>query len=229
MAQGNFLLISDLQIPFEHHKALEFCRYLKRHFQVPDENVYNVGDELDQYWGGLWDKDPDASMTANQEIQKSVETLKTWYDAFPRMKLCDSNHGTRWKRKAMASSIPSQLMRLYREVIQAPNDWLWQKHWTVDAKRPFRVEHGDDWGGQYPHTQAALHLGISVVMGHHHSKVGIQHIKTSSQSLWGMVTGCLINFEEFAFNYARAAKFKPITGCGVVSADGRQPIWVPME
>ena len=81
---GHFLVMSDWQIPFQHPKALEFCTYLKRHYRIPDENVYNVGDELDQYWGSLFDKDPDASLTANQEIQKSIDTLKTWYSAFPR-------------------------------------------------------------------------------------------------------------------------------------------------
>jgi hypothetical protein len=52
-----FLVIPDLQIPFENQNALAFCKYLKRHYQVPDCNVLNVGDETDSYHGGSWPKD----------------------------------------------------------------------------------------------------------------------------------------------------------------------------
>jgi hypothetical protein len=63
MSAGNYLIISDLQIPFEHNDALKFCFHLKHHYKIPDENILNVGDELDQYWGGLWDKSPEAAHT----------------------------------------------------------------------------------------------------------------------------------------------------------------------
>ena len=42
---ANCLIISDLQIPFENKKSLEFCVYLKKHFGVADENCFCVGDE----------------------------------------------------------------------------------------------------------------------------------------------------------------------------------------
>lgn len=225
----NHLVISDLQIPFHEPKALEFCLYLKRHYKIKNENVYCVGDELDQYWGGLWDKDPDASLTANQEIEASKHELRRWYKAFPEMKLCDSNHGTRWKRKALHAQIPSQLMRLYREIIEAPTGWQWKKNWKVRCKHPFLVEHGDDWGSQHPHLLAAIHNGISTAIGHHHSKVGIGHIQTNGMRVWGMVTGCLIDFDTFAFEYARNAKLKPVLGSGVVIDSGRTPLWLPFE
>jgi len=224
---GNYLVISDLQIPFEHPDALKFCSYIKRHYQISDENVYNVGDELDQYWGGLWDKDPDASHTANQEIQQCISTLEEWYAAFPLMKLCDSNHGTRWKRKALAAQIPSQLMRLYRDIIRAPEGWQWKKQWKVDCKSPFLVTHGDDYGGQYPAVQAMTLSGCSVIMGHHHSKFSLTYSKTHMLDLWAVVTGCLISFDTYAFNYARNAKQKPINGLTVITNQGRIPLLLP--
>lgn len=224
-----YLVISDLQIPFEHEKALSFCTYLKNHMSVPDANVYCVGDELDQYWGSLWKKDPDASLTANQEIQLSVEKLKHWYDAFPEMKLATSNHGSRWQRKVFESEIPSQLLRQYRDVIAAPPGWQWKKHWRVDSAHPFIVEHGDDYGGQHPHAAAVLHNGCSTVMGHHHSIFALEHLKTNGLSCWGATIGCLIDFEAFAFEYAKNAKKKPILGAMVVLDGGQFPIAVPME
>lgn len=227
MGAGDYLIISDLQIPFEEPEALKFCYQLKLHYKIPDENVYNVGDELDQYWGGLWSKSPEAAHTANQEIAQSQETLKQWYDRFPQMKLCLSNHGSRWIRKAFAAEIPSQLLRSYREIIKAPEGWRWQKHWMVNCKKPFLVEHGDDHGGQTPHIQAAMANGMSTAIGHHHSKSGIHHMRTNGLNIWGMVTGSLIDFDQYAFEYARNAKLKPIISTGLVFNEGKTPVIVP--
>jgi hypothetical protein len=208
---------------------LEFCRYVKRHFKIPDANCICVGDETDQHFGGMYPKDPNVPLSASSELEQARDTLRKWYAAFPEMKLCISNHGTRWVRKATAAEIPSQLLRAYEEIIQSPPGWKWQKHWRFETKYPFLVEHGDDWGGQYPHRMAAIHNGVSTVMGHHHSIAGIEHIKTTGMRVWGFVTGCLVDVESFAFEYGKKYKFKPLLGIGVILDSGKMPIWVPYE
>lgn len=215
-------------MPYEHPDALSFCIRLKKEYRVADEDVYNAGDELDCYYGGMWDKSPEASHTANQEIAEAREKLRHWYKAFPQMKLCLSNHGTRWLRKAMAAQIPSQMLRGYQEMIQAPKGWRWQKHWKVRDRFPWLLEHGDDWGGQYPHVAAAMANGMSTAMGHHHSKFGVSYMKTNGLDIWGAVAGSLIDFDQYAFDYARAAKLKPQLGCLIVVDDGRRAIPVKM-
>lgn len=107
--------------------------------------------------------------------------------------------------------------------------WEWKKHWKVETKHPFIVEHGDDWGGHLPHKNAALHNGMSTVMGHHHALAGVHHLKTNGLRVWGMVTGSLIDFETHAFDYARNARFKPVLGVGIVFNSGKNPVWIPME
>lgn len=224
-----YLIISDLQIPFHHKRALEFCIYLKSHFKIPDENVYNVGDELDCYWGGLWEKSVEASHTPNSELEESVDELKRWYSAFPKMKLCLSNHGSRWMRKASAAQIPQVMLRRYEDIIEAPDGWEWKKNWVVESKKRFMVEHGDDWGGQFPHKNAAIHNSISTVVGHHHSIASISHIKTVGIDVYGFATGSLIDFDAYAFQYARRFKFKPCIGTGVILDGGHLPIWIPLK
>ena len=224
---GNYLIISDLQIPFEHPKALDFCRRVKKFFFVDDENVINVGDETDQYFGGLWKKSPNATHSPITELNDCRKRLRRWYNAFPKMKLCISNHGTRYWRKALDAEIPTQLLKSYSEIIDSPSTWVWQKRWVIKTKKPFIVEHGDDWGGQFPHKNAALHNGMSTVMGHHHSLSGVEHIKTAGQEIYGMVVGSLIDFDAYAFEYAKNAKFKPIISVGVILDEGTTPIIVP--
>lgn len=227
MKQDRYLIISDLQIPFELNDALPFVRKVQREFRIPLENLCCVGDETDQYWGSLFKKSPEAKHTANQEIEATKEKLRKWYKAFPYMKICESNHGNRWKKKAWESEIPSQLLRQYREVMEAPDGWEWRKAWLIQTKKPFLMEHGDDWGGQIPHKQAALHNGISTIMGHHHSLAGVEYLKTNGLDVWGAICGSLIDFEQYAFEYARRAKFKPVIGCTVILNDGFSPLFVP--
>jgi len=225
-----WLAISDLQIPFQHPQALRFCKDLMREFRISPQNVLNCGDETDQYWGSLYDHDPNANLSAVEEIKQSKEILKEWYSEFPYMKLCTSNHGDRWKRKAFAGGIPQELMRNYEDVMESPDTWIWKKAWHIDAKFPFMIEHGDDWGGQYPHQVAAIHNGKSTIMGHHHSKAIVTHIqrKGGLDPIWGAVSGALIDFESYAFHYARKAKYHPVMGATVVIDDGRTPLFIPM-
>lgn len=177
----------------------------------------------------MYKKSPDAGHTPNQEIKAARERFKPWYDAFPKMMICESNHGTRWLRKALEAEIPSELIRKNREILQCPDEWRWAKRWTIDAGRKiFTAEHGDDWGGQFPHFQAALHNGISTIMGHHHSLADVRFFNTATQSLWACVSGCLIDFEQYAFEYARRYKLKPVVGTTVIVNDGRLPFFMPM-
>lgn len=228
--QENYLIISDLQIPFEHSKALVFCQQLARFFNVDlEKNVICVGDETDQYFGGLWKKSPDATHTPCSELEDSRKRMRRWYRAFPYMKVATSNHGTRWWRKATEAEIPSQMMRKYEDVIEAPQSWTWHKDILVKCKHPFLVEHGDDWGGTHPHIQAAMHNGISMVLGHHHSKAGTRHIKTSRLNIWANCSGALIDFDSYAFQYAKRYKLKPCIGTTVVINGGKTAYWIPLE
>ena len=180
---NDYLVISDLQIPFEAEKALEFCIYLKRHYKIPDENVLCVGDELDCYHGGRWPKDPNGNYSATGELAASKAKLKEWYRAFPKMKLAVSNHGLRWVRKATAAEIPAEMLRSYRDIIEAPDGWVWKDEWIFKEKHPFRMIHGMGYSGVQSQRNAALDAGISTVHGHL-VHAGVSYVKTANQWLW---------------------------------------------
>lgn len=224
------LIISDLQMPFEAKFALPFCLSLKRAFRIPDENIINAGDEADENFAGMYPKDPDADLTGNAEIDLTRDKFKEWGSAFPKMRLCVSNHGIRWIKKAAHAEIPSQVLKSYQELYRTPRYWIWQDEWRfTKLKHPFRVIHGMGYSGQIGHINAALDGGISTAIGHLHSHAGINHILTKGRDkmIWAFNTGCLIDPAKYAFKYEKENRRKPCRGVGIVLESGSTPIWIP--
>lgn len=225
--KDTYLCISDLQIPFHAHGALDFCRSVQRHYKIPPENILNVGDELDCFHGGMWAKGGDYEHTPKQELTAAKEILKEWYAAFPKMKLAISNHGLRWVRKATEAEIPSQLLRDYRQVIAAPEGWQWKEEWLFNTKHPFRMIHGMGYSGRNGARNAAIDSGMSTLIGHLHSYAGIDYITTQRLKIWGFNTGCMIDDESYAFSYGKYNRQKPCIGVGIICGQGSTPIWLP--
>jgi hypothetical protein len=223
------LVVPDLQIPFEAERALEFCLYLKKHYGIVDENVLNVGDELDCYHGGRWPKDPNGAYSSVGELDASKRKLKEWYKAFPLMKLAISNHGLRWVRKATAAEIPEQMLRSYQEIIDAPEGWRWQAEWKfTNIKHPFRMVHGLGYSGINGHRNAAIDSGMSTIIGHLHSHAAVSYLRTlGGLKIWACNAGSLIDPEAYAFEYGKESRLKPCLGAVVIFNEGSTPLFIP--
>jgi hypothetical protein len=227
--QDRWLVLPDLQLPFEHVEALRFAKAVQREFHIPASNILNVGDEADQYHGTLYPKDPDALLTARQELKITRDKVRIWGNAFPEMRLAVSNHGLRWVKKAAAADIPSELLRCYRELIGAPEGWKWKEQWIIKGRHPFLMFHGMGYSGAGAYRLAPVDKGISTVFGHLHANAGIAKIETAEKSLWGMNVGCLIDNDAFAFKYGKHNRHKPWLGCGVIIDGGLTPLLLPLE
>lgn len=228
MGKERALIISDTQLPYEHNDALKFVTYLKNHFKIPDENCFHVGDEADQFHGGIYPKGADYEHTPKEELRVAVEKFQDWYAVFPQMKVATSNHMLRWLKKASNAEIPSQLLRKWEDVIEAPPGWKWADRWVSETKHRFQVLHGMEYSGVNAARFAATHESISTAFGHLHSVAGISRIRTGSGERWGMATACLIDEVAYAFKYGKWNRFRPVLGAGVVLDGGNNPIWLPL-
>jgi UDP-2,3-diacylglucosamine pyrophosphatase LpxH len=213
--RNNFLFIGDVHIPFEHPRALEFCKQLQKDFNIPHENIYSVGDILDLYHFSRWPKNPDAKITVNQELDISREKLRKWAKAFPELKIADSNHDSRIMKKAIGAELPSQVVRSFEEIFELPKTWKIKDQFVICGP-DILVCHGEEFPDS---LQAAIAYGLNVVQGHHHSKFGVQYRASKMQQLWGAATGWLGDQESFAFAYGDKSKQKMILG-SIVVVDG---------
>jgi len=222
------LIISDLQIPFEHERALDFCIKVAKEYKVSKYNILCAGDEVDQYFASRFPKDPDADMSPFKELKMARMKLKDWYRAFPMMRVAISNHGVRWLARAFECYIPSEILKPYKELLDAPSGWSWHEEILLKEKHPFRLIHGMGYSGVNGARNAAIDGRISTAIGHLHSYAGVSYIRNTDKSIWAMNTGCLIDDSKFAFKYAKHARVKGNLTVGVVIDDGKHPIVVPM-
>jgi hypothetical protein len=224
------LVIPDTQIPFEHKDALKFCTYLKKHHKIPDMNVLCVGDEIDNYNGSAYPKDPDADYSAVNEFEIVRERIREWGDVFPFMKLAVSNHGIRWVRRAIDAQIPTQVLRSYQEIFKMPPGWSWRDEWRFTSlKHPFRMIHGMGYSGVNGHRNAAIDGQISTIIGHLHSHAAVSFIETNGgQRMWAVNTGCLIDVQAYAFKYEKYNRVKPQLGATIIFGSGKSPVFIPL-
>ena len=147
------------------------------------------------------------------------------------MKLCISNHGLRWVRKATGAQIPEQVLKSYQELYKMPEKWQWREEWRFNQfKHPFRCIHGMGYSGVNGHRNAVIDSGISTAIGHLASFAAISYIKMMGSKMhWGFNTGCLINESAVAFKYGKYNRPKPCLGAGVIVNNGSTPIWIPLE
>lgn len=211
------LVIPDCQLPFEHPRALEFLQRTQEQYKCND--VICVGDEVDQAAMSKYPKDPNG-MSAGDELAKVRKHLKPWIEAFPKLRICESNHRQRLYKRAFEAGIPEQYLADTHTYLDVPRTWKWAfQHKQDDVI----YEHGDR-GKPVALLDAN---GASTVFGHHHTEGGIWYVTREHYSRFSMNVGSLIDINAYAFKYAVLAKRKPVLSCGVV-LDGL-PILVPMR
>lgn len=210
--KNNFLFIGDIHLPFEHPRALQFCKSLQKDFDIPHENIYSVGDVLDLYHFSRWPKSPEAKVTVSQELDLCREKIRKWAKAFPELKIAESNHDSRIMKKAIDADLPSQVIKSLHDIFEMPNSWQIKDQYVICGP-DILVCHGEEYTDA---LQAAIAYGLNVVQGHHHSKFGVQYRASKMQQLWGAATGWLGDWESFAFAYGLKSKHKMILGSIVV-------------
>lgn len=214
------LAIPDLHAPFEHRDSLAFLKAVEKKFNV--DRIVCLGDEIDAYALSTYEHGPD-TFSAGHELDAAVKRLQPFYEAFPVVAVCTSNHTNRIVKKAFKAGLPAKFLRSFAEILDAPKGWIWQDKWIFDN---IVYEHGEGYSGA-----AAVKLIVkdnmkSTVFGHVHSHGGVTYVSNPYEQFFGMNCGCLVDVDAYAFAYAKNMKNKPVLGCGVI--DKGVPHFIPM-
>ncbi len=204
-----------------HPDAVLFLQAVREKWRT--DTTVCVGDELDSHGLSVHDHNPDLP-AAGEELSLGVQQLQPLYKAFPRVKVCHSNHTNRHLRQALRAGIPTAFMREYREALRAPAGWTWADEWSVDG---VLFLHGEHASSAAKALEAAFRMGTNTCQGHLHNTVAIARGKSRSHSRFAVLGGCLIDFTSAAFDYARKGVMRPMLGAPVF-IDG-DPHYVEMK
>lgn len=220
MKNVTVLAVPDLHMPFHHKSALKFLAAVYKKYK-PNE-VINLGDLEDWHSISMHDHDPDG-LSPGMELKSLRDAIRPLIKMFPKMKICTSNHGSLPLRRAFKFGMPSELIKSYKDIIEAPKGWEIADSWEVDG---IVYEHGEAFSGQQGAIKSANANMQSTVIGHIHAFAGIQYSANQKHLIFGFNVGCLIDKSLYAFAYGKKIKAKPILGCGIIK--NGIPTFIPM-
>lgn len=201
--ERRILVIGDLHCPFEKEGYFEFC--LETYDRFNCNQVVFIGDLVDSHATSRHETDPDG-MSAKTELERAIEDLQKWREAFGVATVIVGNHDRVVMRRAFSSSIPSMWIKSFNEVLGT--SWDWTERAEFDG---VQFVHGE---GGTARTKAKNDMQ-STVQGHIHTQAYVEHFCGNRSRIWAMQVGCGLDRDTYAAAYAKHYK-KQAIGCGVV-------------
>jgi predicted phosphodiesterase len=219
--EQRILVIGDLHAPFIKKGYLEHAKNIYNKYNC--NKVIFIGDCIDSHYSSFHAPDPDG-YSAGDELQRAIDDIAKWYDAFPVADVCIGNHDAIICRKAFDAGISNKWIKSYSEVLNTPN-WQWDEHYIYNN---VYYVHGTGSSGFKGAYNRMVNWGFSVVQGHLHTECSIMWKVDSSNRLFSMQIGCGVDDKSYAMAYAKNFTKKYIISVGVVLDNGRLPILEPM-
>lgn len=212
----------DLHFPTQHPDAVEWMKALNAKYKF-DLSI-SIGDEINAQAFSFHTHDPDLP-SPGHELEQAIKAMEPLYKEFPVMLIAESNHGSMVYRKAKANGLPVRVMRSYREVLGAPEDWEWMEEINIELSNGQRCLFHHSYSESV--LNASQRRGENLVCGHKHNKFSIEYWANKARNFFAAQTGCLIDDVSMAYAYNKLGVNRPLIGSlGIF--DGH-PVLLPMH
>ena len=225
------LVISDLQIPLHHEKAVLNLRKLVRREKF--DMVLNSGDELDFTAQSKWTKGTPAEFTGKLHEERELAQDILW--ELNTSDVIRSNHTDR---------LYHTILRGAPSLIGLP-ELEYAKFMDFDSlnirfhKKPFEfikgwnLIHGDEGRLSQVAAMTAINnaksFGANIIQGHTH-RLGLSAYSTGLRgdysTLWGFEVGNLMNKKKASYLGAGAANWQ--MGFGIIEVHGKNVTCIPV-
>lgn len=223
------LIIGDPHEPVCRKGYLEFCRDTRRKYKC--DTVIIIGDVVDWTAISFHAYNPEAPGPMD-EYRLARAGVQRWRKAFPikkggavkRVIVTIGNHDARPRRVAESVNIPNRFIRDYADIWGTPK-WEWVQSIIID--NVFYCHGHRKRHGLHAAYNTAKDMGMSVVMGHHHSIGGVKWLINPLRRWFGLDVGCGVDDAAYAFAYAAEQTKRSCLSCAVV-IDGKEPHHIMM-
>lgn len=156
--EENFLVISDLHIPYHHKDAFDFLWAVSHYYDCT--TILNVGDVIDHHAGSYHESEPDA-LNSEDEYKLSQKYCRELQDMFPEMIITEGNHDKIPKRKLKTVGLPESIVHDYNKMYGLEDGWKWEEKHVFDSKGgqpilvPMVLGHNSRWNKRVHGEKAA--------------------------------------------------------------------------
>jgi len=210
---SKILVIGDIHEPACHVGYRKFCQDLYDAWGC--NRVVFIGDITDCAFCSFWDPDIDHD-GINAQIDKSRAGVAKWVKAFPKADVMIGNHDIRPELAAAKAKIPKKFL-VASEILWDTPRWKWVDDIKLDG---VHYLHGHRYtrGGMQPALLSAKDSATSTVIGHYHTKAGVNWARTKyHKQIFGMDVGCGVDVDNPLLNYLKkSGVWQPILSAGVV-------------
>ena len=119
---GNYLIISDLHVPYHHKDAIRFLMAVRETYDC--EHVLCVGDIVDHHAGSYHESEPDA-LSAEDEYWTARQDLSDIQKHFPEMVITTGNHDLIPTRKLKSAGLPTSMLSDFNQLYGLNDGWKW--------------------------------------------------------------------------------------------------------
>ena len=208
---SRILVIGDIHSPCERKGYMSFCKDLYEEWGC--NKVVFIGDLVDWSAISFHIQNPEGPGPI-AEYNMAYDAIQKWYKAFPKnATVCIGNHDARPRRVAESVRIPAKFIRDYADIWKTPR-WDWVRSAIIDNVY-YCHGHGKG-GGKTPAWNLAQTMGMSVCLGHYHSRGGVNWSANPLRRWFGLDTGCGVDDAAYAFAYAKEQARRSILGAGVI-------------
>jgi len=207
------LFFTDIHGPYHHIDMFDFLDAVKQKYRPT--YVVCGGDEGDNHALSLHDSDPDLD-SAGAELRKLQAVMSDLAMMFPRLDICESNHGSLVYRRAKKNGIPAHYIKPYIDILFPvnPPEWIWAENFRAVLPNGHTVEFIHQTAGHL--LNAAAHKRCCLVTGHQHARFEIVYGASTAALYWQMIGGSLVDNSALAFAYGKQFPKKPIVGCSLI-------------
>jgi predicted phosphodiesterase len=210
----SILVLSDCHFPYQKKEYFSWIKKLKE--KIKPTMVLMIGDLIDAHSISQHLHSPELK-NIKYELEEARSCIKKLRKIFNcPMPIIWGNHDIRIQKLAEKSSIPNSFIKDINEILGINPSWKWTWHNKLILNLPNKNKVFFTHHFKSNVLASAKELGLSLVVGHQHTKASIELFSHPLALNFAMCVGSSIEPNHEAFKYGKNFIKRPIISCGSI-------------
>ena len=164
------------------------------------------------------------------ELDEAKKCILKLRKLFPvPMDILYGNHDLRIQRTAEKANMPDSFFKDLSDILGIEKSWKWAWHDKLILTLPNKNKVFFTHHFKSSALASSKELGMSLVVGHQHTKANIDFWSSPSCLNFSMIVGCSIDPKHEAFKYAKNFIKRPIISVGAIINNQPRIFTMPMD